>query len=60
MSLRALAKALTNQRDALAAEIRSALDEAAFANKPLNGGLATSWLARANNLISQASALGSG
>jgi outer membrane murein-binding lipoprotein Lpp len=52
--------ALTNQRDALAAEIKSALDQAAFANKPLNGGLATSWLARANALISQASALGSG
>jgi hypothetical protein len=41
-------------------KIKSALDEAPFANKPLNDGLATSWLARANALISQASALGSG
>jgi hypothetical protein len=51
---------LTNQRDALSSQIRAALDEAAFASKPLNEPVAMTWIIRANNLITQASALGSG
>jgi hypothetical protein len=51
---------LTNLRDALASQIRAALDEAAFATKPLSEPVARTWIIRANNLVNQASALGSG
>jgi hypothetical protein len=48
---------LTSQRDALAAQIRTALNDAQFANRPLNEQQAKSWISQAQSLIDQATAL---
>jgi hypothetical protein len=48
---------LTSQRDALAANIRAALNDAAFSNTAISSSQAQSWTNQANNLVSQAQAL---
>jgi hypothetical protein len=48
---------LTAQRDTLAAQIRAALDNAAFNNTALNEQQAKRWLDQAESLIAQASVL---
>jgi hypothetical protein len=48
---------LTGQRDALVAQIRSALNAAANSNTPISSSQAQSWIDQANSLISQAQAL---
>jgi hypothetical protein len=48
---------LTGQRDALVAQIRSALNAAAFNGTPISSTQANSWAAQANDLISQAHTL---
>jgi len=48
---------LTGQRDALVADIRSALNAAAFSGTPISDSQADSWTSQANSLISQAQAL---
>lgn len=50
---------LGNQRDALATQIKNALDAAAFGGRPLDNGQARSWIAQAQSLIDQAQALAS-
>jgi hypothetical protein len=49
---------LTAQRDTLAAQIRPALNEAAFNDRPLNEQLAKDWIAQAQDLLAQSQALG--
>ena len=49
--------ALTSQRDALASQIRAALDGAAFGGDSLNEQQAKGWIDQAQNLISRAVAL---
>jgi DUF971 family protein len=51
---------LTSQRDSLAAQIKAGLNAAAFDGQSLNEQQAKSWIAQANDLIAQASALGAG
>jgi outer membrane murein-binding lipoprotein Lpp len=48
---------LTNRRDALATQIRDALDGAAFADEELSDRQAKVWIKQAQNLIAQAKAL---
>ncbi len=48
---------LTAQRDALAAQIRTALNQAAFHRKPINPTQATAWIQQAQSLLSQAADL---
>jgi hypothetical protein len=48
---------LTAQRDALAGEIRAALDEAQFASVPIDPMAAASWISRAQALLASADAL---
>ncbi|HVR08887.1 MAG TPA: alkaline phosphatase family protein [Thermoanaerobaculia bacterium] len=48
---------LTAQRDALAAPIRTALNDAAFHRKPLDPQQASAWIAQAQSLLDQAAAL---
>jgi outer membrane murein-binding lipoprotein Lpp len=50
--------ALTTRRDALASQIRAALDGAAFGGVSLNEGRAKGWIDQAENLIDQAVDLG--
>jgi hypothetical protein len=50
--------ALTSRRDALASQIRAALDGAAFGDVSLNEGRAKGWIDQADNLIDQAVNLG--
>jgi hypothetical protein len=50
---------LTTQRDALVANIRTALNNAAFSNTPISNAQAQSWTSQANSLVSQAQALAS-
>jgi outer membrane murein-binding lipoprotein Lpp len=50
--------ALTSRRDALASQIRAALDGAAFGGDSLNEGRAKGWIDQADNLIDQAVNLG--
>ncbi len=50
---------LTTQRDALAGQIRGALDGAAFANEPIDPTQAASWIGQASALLSSADALAS-
>ena len=50
-------ESLTTARDALARQIRDALDAAAFHNHPINVNQARNWIAQANALIVQARAL---
>jgi arylsulfatase A-like enzyme len=52
--------ALGSQRDAVASQIKAALDAAAFNNQALNEQQAKSWIARAQSLIDQADALAAG
>ncbi len=52
--------ALGAARDALAGNIKSALDAAAFDGQPINEQQAKSWIAQANSLIAQADALAAG
>jgi outer membrane murein-binding lipoprotein Lpp len=49
---------LTSRRDALASQIRAALDGAAFGGVALNEGRAKGWIDQADSLIDQAVALG--
>jgi cell division protein FtsB len=49
---------LTSQRDALAAQIRTALNKAAFGGQPLNVQQANNWIDRAQRLLVQALWLG--
>jgi hypothetical protein len=49
---------LTSQRDALAAQIRNALNAAAFSGQGLNQQTAKGWIDQAQGLIDQATALG--
>ena len=48
---------LTGQRDALVAQIRSALSSAAFNGTKISDSQAQGWISQANSLISQAQAL---
>jgi hypothetical protein len=48
---------LTSQRDALVADIRAALNNAAFSNTAISSSQAQSWTNQANSLVSQAQAL---
>jgi outer membrane murein-binding lipoprotein Lpp len=50
--------ALASRRDALASQIRAALDGAAFGDVSLNEGRAKGWIDQADNLIDQAVNLG--
>src|SRR5437016_5638301 len=50
-------QSLTLQRDALAAQIKAALDAATFDNQPIGSAQAQSWLSQAQSLQSQAAAL---
>ena len=50
-------QSLTNQRNALAAQIRSALNAAAFGGQALDEQQAKGWIDQANGLIAQAQAL---
>ncbi len=50
-------QSLTSQRDALAAQIKAALDAATFDNQPLNGAQTQSWLSQAQSLMNEAAAL---
>jgi hypothetical protein len=56
-ALSAQLSSLTSSRDALAAQIRSALDRAAFDGDSLNEQQAKSWINQAQALIAQADAL---
>jgi hypothetical protein len=51
---------LTAQRDALASQIKAALDGAAFKNQAVNEQQAKGWIDRAQSLIGQASAVAAG
>jgi len=48
---------LTAQRDALAAQVKAALDAAAFDERPLDQRQAMGWIDQAEALIQQAAAL---
>jgi hypothetical protein len=48
---------LTAQRDALAAQIRGALDEAQFASQPIDAVQIASWVSQAQTLLTSADAL---
>jgi len=51
---------LTSQRDALAAQIKAALEAATFDNQPLNSAQAQSMLSQSQSLLNQAAALAAG
>lgn len=51
---------LTDQRDALAGQIKAALDAAAFDSQAINNEQARDWIAQAQSLIAQADALAAG
>ena len=53
-------ESLTSQRDALAAEIKAALNAAAFDGQALNEQQAKVWIHQANSLLDQANALAGG
>ena len=53
-------QSLTSQRDALAAQIKAALDAATFDNQQLSSAQTQSWLSQAQSLQSQAAALAAG
>ncbi|HVZ89472.1 MAG TPA: hypothetical protein VHG72_21095 [Polyangia bacterium] len=48
---------LTATRDALASQIRSALDQAEFAGQPIDAVVAAGWMSQAQTLLDQADAL---
>jgi hypothetical protein len=56
-SIESQIESLTASRDALASQIRDALDAAAFADHPINEQQAEDWIARAQFLINQSEAL---
>jgi hypothetical protein len=58
-SLESQIESLTSQRDALAAQIRDGLNQAAFGGKALDELQAKGWIDQANSLIAQAASLGS-
>src|SRR5438445_13359564 len=51
---------LTSERDALASQIRAALNAAAFDNQPINEQQAKAWIAQAHSLLDRAGALAAG
>jgi hypothetical protein len=53
-------QSLTSQRDALAAQIKTALDAATFDNQPLSNQQAGSLVSQAKSLLDQAAALAAG
>jgi len=53
-------QSLTSQRDALAAQIKVALDAATFDNQVLSNQQAQSYLSQAQSLLNQAAALAAG
>ena len=48
---------LTSERDALASQIKAALNAAAFDNQAINEQQAKAWIAQAKSLLDRASAL---
>jgi hypothetical protein len=58
-TLEAQIQSLTSQRDALASEIRAALDGAAFDGKALNEQQALRWIDQAQELLNAAAAAAS-
>ncbi|MBV8199768.1 MAG: hypothetical protein JOZ15_04005 [Acidobacteria bacterium] len=56
-SIEAQIASLTTQRDALAAQIRTALNDAAFHDKPLDPQQASAWITQAQALLAQSAAL---
>ena len=58
-TLEAQIQTLTSQRDALASQIRGALDGAAFEDKALNEQQAKGWIDQAEQLLSAAAAAAS-
>jgi hypothetical protein len=50
-------QSLTSQRDALAVQIKAALDGATFDNQPLNSAQVQAWLSQAQSLQNQAATL---
>jgi hypothetical protein len=59
-SLEASIAGLVTTRDALAVQIRSALDQAQFAGVPLDATTANNWIMQAQTLLGQAAALDTG
>jgi hypothetical protein len=59
-SIESQIQSLTSQRDALAAQIKAALEAATFDNQPLNSAQAQSMLSQSQSLLSQAAALAAG
>jgi hypothetical protein len=57
-SLEASIASLTSQRDALAAQIKTALNAATFSGQPLANKQAGSYVSQARDLLEQAAALG--
>ena len=53
-------QSLTSQRDALAVQIKAALDAATFDGQALNSAQVQSWLSQAQSLQTQAAALAAG
>jgi hypothetical protein len=56
-SIEAQIQSLTSQRDALAAQIKAALDGATFNHQPISNAQAQSWLSQAQSLQNQAATL---
>jgi hypothetical protein len=59
-SIESQIQSLTSQRNALAAQIKAALEAATFDNQPLNSAQAQSMLSQSQSLLSQAAALAAG
>jgi hypothetical protein len=59
LSIEAQIAALTSQRDALAGQIRTALNAAAFGNQSLNEQQAQGWIDQADDLLEQSAELAS-
>ena len=59
-SIESSIESLTTQRDALAAQIKAALNAAAFDGQPLNERSAERWIDQAQSLLDQASELAGG
>ena len=59
-SIESQIQSLTSQRDALAAQIKAALDAATFDGQVLNSAQTQSWLSQAQSLQTQAAALAAG
>jgi len=59
-SIESSIESLTSERDALASQIRAALNAAAFDNQAINEQQAKAWIAQAKSLLDRASALAAG